>query len=227
VSEIAVAKTVALANLLESRFGRPERVLVVGCGKSAEAAILAERFGASVFATDIDQGALFAQPSMCHAAAMDGAALGFPDGTFDLVYSFHALEHMPSPTTALAELSRVAREGGSFLVGTPNEQRLVGYLGSDESRLSKVRWNVLDFSMRIRGRWSNESGAHAGFRASVLASMCRNTFGTAEDLSADYYQSLYPTHASQLRWLETTRFSTHFYPCVYVAGRVTHRPVHT
>lgn len=49
-----------------------------------------------------------------------GFDLPFADGSFDLVTSFQVLEHVPDPGPFLAELSRVARPGGSVILATPN-----------------------------------------------------------------------------------------------------------
>jgi SAM-dependent methyltransferase len=77
----------------------------------------------------IDIGAEFA---FDHAAAspatlrlMDAQALEFDDASFDLVYSFHALEHIPNFCEALREMSRVLRLGGTFCIGTPNKARFL------------------------------------------------------------------------------------------------------
>lgn len=43
---------------------------------------------------------------------MDATHLAFPDATFDLVYSFNAFEHLPSPDATFAEMIRVLRPGG-------------------------------------------------------------------------------------------------------------------
>jgi SAM-dependent methyltransferase len=44
--------------------------------------------------------------------AMDACALDLPDGSFDVVFSFDAFEHVPAPAAALAEAARVVRPGG-------------------------------------------------------------------------------------------------------------------
>lgn len=46
---------------------------------------------------------------------MDAEQLDFADGTFDAVYSFGVLHHIPSPDRAFREIARVLRPGGAFL----------------------------------------------------------------------------------------------------------------
>jgi SAM-dependent methyltransferase len=46
---------------------------------------------------------------------MDASRMDFPDGSFDLVYSFNVFEHLPDPAAVLAEKIRVTRPGGCVL----------------------------------------------------------------------------------------------------------------
>jgi glycosyltransferase involved in cell wall biosynthesis len=127
------AKTAALIDVLKEGLpSPPATILVVGCGTGREAGLLARSFAANT--TGIDLGGQFAfDHEGSHPAtllAMDACNLKFPNGCFDLVYSFHALEHIANPHQALLEMARVLRPGGAYLIGTPNKSRLVGYLGA-------------------------------------------------------------------------------------------------
>ena len=44
----------------------------------------------------------------------------FPDGTFDNVFSIEVLEHVPNPFGAIAEIHRVLKTGGVWVVSVPN-----------------------------------------------------------------------------------------------------------
>jgi SAM-dependent methyltransferase len=50
----------------------------------------------------------------------DGRRLPFADGALDLVCTLNALEHVADPWSLLSELVRVARPGGTVLVGVTN-----------------------------------------------------------------------------------------------------------
>lgn len=59
--------------------------------------------------------------------AADAGRLPFPDGVFDLVVSFSALEHIPDASVrrqAFAEIARVVRPGGDVAITVPNRHSL-------------------------------------------------------------------------------------------------------
>jgi SAM-dependent methyltransferase len=210
------------AGLLVERYGlAPRRILVVGCGDGLEAGLLARRFRADT--VEIDIGAEFALDHRGSAparlVAMDARALDFPDGTFDLVYSFHALEHIGHPEEALAEIRRVLAPGGVFALGTPNKRRLVGRWGSAAPLGDRVRWNLADLRARAAGRWSHEAGAHAGFTRDELRALCAAHLGVADDLTTGYYERRYPGHRRVIAALCRLHVAERLFPCVYVAGR--------
>ena len=98
------------------------RALEVGCGRGVGAEIIFSVFGAdSVDAFDLD-------PRMVvHARARlsqfgprarvwvgDASAIGAPDETYDAVFDFGIIHHVPEWRCALAEVCRVLRPGGRF-----------------------------------------------------------------------------------------------------------------
>lgn len=197
----------------------PSRILVVGCGSGAEAGLFARAFGAETIGIDIGESFAFDHASAAPARLMqmDARELKFPDGHFDFVYSFHALEHIPGPERALAEMARVLRRGGHYLVGTPNRHRLLGYLGSTCSLRRKVLYNWWDWKKRLQGRWRNELGAHAGFGERELLGLTQKAFGGGEVVTDDYYRRLYSS--ALVPALQHSGFKQIAYPCVYVGGR--------
>ena len=113
--------------------GRGDRLLDLGCGFGRHAFEAARR-GASVVALDagadevakvratlgamVDAGELDAdQP----AGAVRGNALALPfsDGTFDRVIASEVLEHIADDCSAMRELARVLRPGGTMAVTVP------------------------------------------------------------------------------------------------------------
>ena len=198
----------------------PRDILVVGCGSGLEAGILARHFDARTIGIDLDTAGF--DPKAAAPATlvgMDARKLDFSDASFDLVFSFHALEHIPDPDLCLAEMNRVLRPGGYYLVGTPNKARLLGYLGSSTSIENNIRWNLGDLRMRLAGKWSNEAGAHAGFTAAELAELCRRNFaGVPAEVSDSYYRRLYSSKKWAVDLMIGTGLRSIVFPCVYVYG---------
>jgi SAM-dependent methyltransferase len=110
-----------------------ERVLDMGCGAGRHAFEMYRR-GADVVALDQDAdelatvgewfAAMRAEGSVPEGAEADvkqGDALDlpYPDGEFDRVVAAEVLEHIPDDETAIAELARVLRPGGTLAVTVP------------------------------------------------------------------------------------------------------------
>jgi SAM-dependent methyltransferase len=99
-----------------------DRVLDVGCGTGIVARVAAGRTGrggGTVVGLDANETML----TVARAAAAetapaidwrtgDAAALPFPDGAFEAVFCQQALQFLPDPITALAEMRRVVAPGG-------------------------------------------------------------------------------------------------------------------
>jgi SAM-dependent methyltransferase len=113
--------------------GRGDRVLDMGCGAGRHAFEMYRR-GGDVIAFDQDGDELAAVldlfgamrdagevPDGAEADIKQGDALSLPfvDGEFDRVVAAEVLEHIPEDTTAIAELARVLRPGGTMAVTVP------------------------------------------------------------------------------------------------------------
>jgi SAM-dependent methyltransferase len=195
------------------------RVLVVGCGDGSEACTLARELQ-PVTVDAIDTGGYFqfAHPRVTFHR-MDARAMDFPDGTFDIVYSFHALEHIPEPERAIREIRRVLRDCGMFFIGVPNRQRLLGYFtGRDATLRDKVAWNLIDWWARLRGRFRNEFGAHAGFSLEELDVLC-SRIGRCMSITPIYYEMLYPAFRKTIKYLLLFGVWRVVFPCLYYVGR--------
>lgn len=215
-------KTRVLAATLRALVLRPDepvrRVLVVGCGDGSEAADLAEFFTCDVDAIDADDYFTARHPRVAFRK-MDARALDFSDATFDVVYSFHAIEHIPEPERAMAEMRRVLRENGTYMVGVPNRSRIVGYITGRHATLrDKIVWNLIDWRARLRGRFRNEYGAHAGFTFPELAALCR-MIGEPVQATREYYERLYPRHRRSIAAIVGLGLARPIFPCFYCVGR--------
>ncbi len=57
-------------------------------------------------------------------------SLPFEDERFDLVFSDNVLEHLDEPARVFAEVGRVLKPGGRFLVKTPNKHHYVAWIAT-------------------------------------------------------------------------------------------------
>jgi SAM-dependent methyltransferase len=94
-----------------------DEVLDLGCGTGSLALALARTGARRILGIDIAPAyiAYAAQRSNDQRLAFavgDGAALQLADGSVDRAFSLLALNFMPAPTRAIAELRRVTRPGG-------------------------------------------------------------------------------------------------------------------
>lgn len=210
-------KTAIVADLVRSSSSRKiERILVVGCGSGLEAAVLAQFFDADVIGIDIESNFDSTAQQFADLRQGDATALEFADESFDLVYSYHALEHIPDCRKALGEMARVVKEDGIVCVGTPNRSRAVGYLGSKSATLSqKVAWNITDWKARARGKFKNEFGAHAGFTAVELSGLLAEHFEHVDNITRQYYRALYRRHANTIEFFFNARVASLVLPAVY------------
>jgi len=219
-SDLGDRKTREIARILASRMSfRPSRVLVVGCGSGVEAAILASTLQAQV--TGVDLHSEFDARAAARATLQkaDATSLPFADQSFDLVYSYHALEHIPLYRVALQEMRRVLVDNGYFCVGTPNRLRLLGYLGSkDASLMQKIQWNMIDWRAMLRGRFRNECGAHAGFSTKELDGDLRAVFSHVNDITLPYYHAIYPNKTNLVNRLHASGLWQYLFPSIYFFG---------
>lgn len=123
------------AALMERLGGRVQgqRVLEIGCGRGVGTEIIFERFGARIVdAFDLD-------PDMIDQARRrlsnyssdrlrlfvgDAAAINAPNASYDAVFDFGIVHHVPDWQQAIREVVRVLRPGGRFFFEEVTKQAL-------------------------------------------------------------------------------------------------------
>lgn len=172
-----------------------QHVLVVGCGyKGGEVFSLAEALPHAYiegFDINLDPKLENLQTERYRITRGDACAMSYPDESFDAVFYHHVIEHVPCPEKSIAECARVLKPGGYLYCGTPNRRRLIGYIGSRATLQEKIRWNLADWKMRLKGKFRNEYGAHAGFTEAELDAMLRPHFHEVHWLTGDYLKFKY------------------------------------
>jgi len=113
------------ATLLQRLGGRfdGKRVLEIGCGRGVGTEIIFQRFGAhEVHAFDLDPDMIDqARRALSHYPPHrltlytgDATAVKEPDASFDAVFDFGIIHHIPNWQDAVSEVARVLRPGGKF-----------------------------------------------------------------------------------------------------------------
>ena len=109
-----------------------QRVLEVGCGSGLDAIEFAKN-GAIVTAVDITdnaiqqtmQNSIEAGVSITVMPTLQSQFLPFPNDSFDLVYSFGVLHHIPDVEVMLQEIRRVLKPCGKFMGMVYNKDSLL------------------------------------------------------------------------------------------------------
>ena len=119
------------------------KVLDIGCGRGLLLRAF-QRNGCDVTGTEFSDGACRFAREVLKLPVRVGELreLNFPENSFDVVVMWHVLEHVSDPRPTLAEVARILRPGGIFLVGVPN-------FGSAEARLTKSGWFHLDIPRHL------------------------------------------------------------------------------
>ena len=100
-----------------AELGNAARVLDAGCGKGRYAALVKQHAPhTEVHAIDVSAEMLTHVPAGIHTQTASIQDLPFPDASFEFVYCIEALEHVPNPQAAIAEMARVLTPGGRLLI---------------------------------------------------------------------------------------------------------------
>lgn len=105
-------------------YGENKDVLEIGCGTGI---ILNEvtRFAHLAWGIDLSEGMLLkAKQKGLKVKQVNATKLSFPDDSFDLVYSFKALPHIPEIKQVIKEITRVVKKEGTLVLEFYNPHSL-------------------------------------------------------------------------------------------------------
>jgi ubiquinone/menaquinone biosynthesis C-methylase UbiE len=111
---------------------RGKSVLDAGCGTGIFSIIFARNGAAQVTGIDISEGSLETAKALKAKFGLDNASfqkqdmlnLPFDDESFDIVWAWGTVHHTTDPFTAMAELLRVLKTGGSILLAVYTRTRV-------------------------------------------------------------------------------------------------------
>lgn len=149
------------ASRLHKLHGHSGSVLDIGCGRGHFLQTL-KTWGWSCTGTELTETAARHARDRLGLDVRIGPFVGamFPDETFDAVYLWHVLEHIPATAAALTDAGRLLRPGGMLVVALPN-------LESWQARLCRYHWFHLDLPrhyVHCSASWLIKTLSALGFR---------------------------------------------------------------
>lgn len=113
-----------------AEFVAGKSVLEIGCGTGYGSYLLAER-AKSVTAIDISDAAIgiaresYIKENLIFEVGDAGDLLAFKDDSYDIVFSSQCIEHVAAQETFVANVFRILRKEGIFIVITPNAETYI------------------------------------------------------------------------------------------------------
>ena len=119
--------------------------------------------------------------------------------------------------SALKELHRTLKDDGVLYIGFPNKNRLIGYIGSQNNLtfLDKLRFNVTDYKQRIKGRFENRFGAHAGFTEKEFLADAGEIFEKGIPIRNEYMLLKYKKYQRIVNLMIKLRLQEFLFPSNY------------
>ena len=96
-----------------------DKILEIGCGRGYTTKKV-QLIAPQTFGIDLNEKAIQNGVAQ-NLQAMNAESLQFPDNTFDKIYSFHTIEHIPNIAKALGEMARVLKPRGTMMLVYPAE----------------------------------------------------------------------------------------------------------
>jgi ubiquinone/menaquinone biosynthesis C-methylase UbiE len=171
-------------------------ILVAGAGVGKEAVLVYEETRNTTYGVDLNIRSEYVPSGKTPVLLQvcDLSNLSLIDEVFNVIYSFHVLEHVPNHMIVLKELNRVLYPEGILFIGFPNKNRLVSYIGTSQKVgiINRIRWNLRDYQKRLSGQFENQLGAHAGFSQKEFLHDATSIFSKVIPVR-DYYMKIkYP-----------------------------------
>jgi SAM-dependent methyltransferase len=160
----------AFARLIDRAIPGDARIVEIGCGTGQMCLYLA-RADRVIVGADLTRASLRLGAAAARRFGLDRVQFvetdlrrpGLTDGSFDVVYSSGVVHHTPDPRASFARLARLARPGGTIVLGVYNAfARIPSRLRRLVARLSGFRF--IPFDPVLRDRQSEPARREAWLR---------------------------------------------------------------
>jgi SAM-dependent methyltransferase len=146
-------------------------VLDAGCGSGYGANFLACQGAKYVLGVDISPEAIAYAREHYHRdnleyQVMDVTNLELDDKTFDVVVAFEVIEHLQNQEKFLAEIARVLRDDGLFIISTPNRE--IYRLGLEPNPFHTKEFNFEEFYKILKKYFYNVKIFAQNYFAGIL-----------------------------------------------------------
>jgi len=194
-------------------------ILVAGAGLGAEAAWIKKEFEVTTIGIDIhiQQSDSIRNDNQFILNKQDLMSLAFKENVFSFVYCYHVLEHVVDHIEVLNELNRVLKPGGILFIGFPNKNRMVSYIDPIQkvSIWTRIFWNINDYIYRVRGKFENKFGAHAGFSEDEFVRDAGKIFQEIHVVSDQYMKIKYLKYSRLIDKLKRFQLGKFIFPSNY------------
>ncbi len=137
--------------LAETVYGRPGRLLDVGCGRGEYLQEFVRLGFSGVGVDSAASSAGFAADCEIKTLNLDWQAFPFPDASFDYVFSKSVVEHLHRPEAMIAECLRVLKPGGTVVLMTPSWRHTQKIFFEDLGHIKPFGANALSDAMTLAG----------------------------------------------------------------------------
>jgi SAM-dependent methyltransferase len=200
-----------------------KRVLEIGTGVGTDARQIVKR-GAVYTGINVDEGSTCATTTALHTFALPGRVLqcdatrmDFPDASFDFVYTFGVLHHIPEAESAISEIRRVLKPGGEVLAMLYNrdsinyalEIKLLRKLGVQLLRAPRAVELLARLGLPRDKLERHRTLARRAYRMSEVEWLSRNTDGPDNPYSKVYDEAEATAlfSAFDIKWQEVFYFN--------------------
>lgn len=152
----------AVIKEISCRHRNKKIILDVGCGDGTRT-LLFDAFDRLIFGVDRLDWLNKEGRERIAFTRSDFVKIPFPFAkqTFDIIFSFDVIEHLPSPEIMLQEIHRVLKNDGLFIISTPNRHRLLSFFllilrlrkipyspDKNTTQTDPYAWHVTEYTFR-------------------------------------------------------------------------------